>query len=431
MLGPNVVPFQASMTYDLPTYKEYVKACGYYSVRIMISKLIAISLFALYFYLFGILFPDTTKLSTFLLIALALYWVPALIQFLRGRNGGIGYQRMLSDHNGTPLHQQLTFLDEHIQLSVPFTNSTHNFPYHQVRKVFETETLIVIVLEYNRAVSFQKDSLTGGPLNTFIASLFEKCPKWKRKKLTSPLLPGKIVHGLLIAISVISLLIAIWCSEPVQEFRANHRSIHNAMSYTEIAEALEEFGIHDIPQSVIDKLESYDEEYDYIYTFETNKCLDLLCWTGMGEYNYFTGEWTPTQCGVYWFDAEVIFIDSMYTDFLLGIQALDPEALNFTDIEETVSGLGEETGWNVHSVSFTWNGQQHTLTGNSMFDWFDLDFAVQLNRILKESGKQLYFAWDQGQGYIVFYGDKAWARSFEQATGIDLNTDPTRLDALY
>lgn len=431
MLGPNVVPFQASMTYDLPTYKEYVKAGGYYSVRIMISKLIAISLFALYFYLFGILFPDTTKLSTFLLIALALYWVPALIQFLRGRNGGIGYQRMLSDHNGTPLHQQLTFLDEHIQLFVPFTNSTHNFPYHQVRKVFETETLIVIVLEYNRAVSFQKDSLTGGPLNTFIAALYEKCPKLKRKKLTSPLLPGKIVHGILIAASVASLLLAIWWSEPVQEYRANHRSINNAMSYTEIAEALEEFGIHDIPQPVIDELESYDEEYDYFYTFETNKCLDLLSWTGMGEYNYITWEWTPSECGVYWFDAEVMSIDTMYTDFLQGVQALDPEALNFTEIKETVSGLGEETGWTVHSVSFTWNGQQQTLTGNSMYDWFDLNVAVQLNDILKDSGKQLYFAWDQGQGYIVLYGDKAWARSFELATGIDLNTDPSKLDALY
>lgn len=430
MLGPNVVPFQASVTFDLPTYNEYVKAGGYYSVGVMIFKLVTISLFAFYFYLFGILSPDTTKLSTFLLIALAIYWGITLIRFLRSKNGDVGYKRMLSNHNGTPLHRQLTFLDEHIQLFVPLTNATHNFGYHQVRKVFETETLIVIILEHNQALPFQKDTLTGGPLNTFLTTLLDKCPHIKRKKLTS-LLPGKIVHGLLIAVSVICLLLAIWWSKPVQEYRANHRSINNAMSYTEIAEALEEFGIHDIPQSVIDELESYDEEYDYIYTFETNKCLDLLSWAGMGEYNYFTWEWTPPECGVYWFDAEVMSIDTMYTDFLLGVQTLDPEALNFTDIEETASGLGEETGWTVHSVSFNWNGQQHTLTGNSMYDWFDLNVAVQLNDILKDSGKQLYFAWDQGQGYIVLYGDKAWAKSFELATGIDLNTDPTGLDTLY
>lgn len=427
MLGPNVVPFQASMTFDLPTYKEYVKAGGYYSVRMMISKLIVISLVALYFYLFGIRFPDRTTLSTFLLIALALYWLPALIRFLRDRNGGTGYKRMLSNHNGTPLHQKLTFLDEHIQLFVPLTNSTYTFPYQQVRKVFETETLVVIILEFNRAVSFQKDTLTGGPLSTFLSVLLEKCPNIKRKKQASPL-PGRIVHGLLVAVSVICLLLAIWWSGPVQKYRANHRSINNSMSYAQIAEALEEFGIHDIPQSVIDMLESYAGEYDPLYTPEINKCLELLSLTGMGEYNYFSGDRTPTQCGVYWFDTEVVYTDTMYTDFLLGVQALDPEALSFTDIEETASDLVAQTGWTVHSVSFTWNGRQYTLTGNSIYDWFDLDVAAQLNRILKGSGKQLYYAWDRGQGYLVFYGDKAWAKAFEQATGIDLDTDPSDLD---
>lgn len=430
MLGPNVVPFQATSTCDLPSFREFGKTTTFYSIRTTVIRLIMCTFFAVYIWLYGFLYPNRAWLSSVLPLFLAVFWGTYLIGFLVNKNGGTAYKQILSNNNGTPPHLQLTFLDEHIQKFNPVTNGTQIIEYFRIRNVLETEQLIILILEHRQALFLQKDTVTGGPLSTFLSALLEHCPNIKRKKLGS-VLPGKIVHGLLVCISVVSLVLAILWSAPVQELRENNREIHSNLSYREIAQKLEEFGIHDIPQSVIDQLESYETESGSTTLSQTDKCISLLTWAGMGEYDFTSWEWTPSECGVYWFDSEVTFIDSMYTDFLRGVQALNPEILNFSDIEESVDYAGEEFGFSVHTVSFTWNGQKHTLIGYSVYDWIDLSFAVQLNKILASSGRQLYFAWDQGQGYIVFFGDKSWAKSFERATGIDLNTDPTRLETLF
>ena len=430
MLGPHVVPFQATSTCDLPSFREFSKTTTFYSTRTTVIRLIICTFFAVYIWLYGFLYPNRAWLSSVLPVFLAVFWGTYLIGFLVNKNGGTAYKQILSNNNGAPPHLQLTFLDEHIQKFNPVTNGTQIIEYFRIRNVLETEHLIILILEHRQALFFQKDTVTGGPLNTFLSALLEHCPNIKRKKLAS-LLPGKIVHCLMIGVSVVSLILAILWSGPIQKIRENNRVIRNDMSYSQIAQELEEFGIHDIPQSVIDELESFEDEYSYTDFYQGSKCISLLCWAGMGAYDDTSWEWTPSECGVYWFDLEVLSIDTMYTDFLRGVQALNPEILNFSDIEETVDHSGEKFGLSAHTISFSWNSQRYTLTGNSIYDWFDLDFAVQLNKILKTSGKQLYFAWDQGQGYIVLCGDKSWARSFEQATGIDLNTDPTKLDTLF
>ena len=61
-----------------------------------------------------------------------------------------------------------------------------------------------------------------------------------------------------------------------------------------------------------------------------------------------------------------------------------------------------------------------------MYDWFDIEVAAELAELVKEEtpGANLYFAYDGGQGVLVFYGTPQWCETFEKATGIHLFDDP-------
>ena len=43
---------------------------------------------------------------------------------------------------------------------------------------------------------------------------------------------------------------------------------------------------------------------------------------------------------------------------------------------------------------------------------------------VENTGKQLYFAYDGGQGMLVFYSTPQWSEAFADATGIQLFDDP-------
>lgn len=432
MVEPNVRPFQAEITYDLPTYKKLTASYDRYLPRTNMVKVVVILLLLIYSLVFGHMQDNSYSSGGILLLCLGIFWGAKLVQHLRSRDGGSSYKRMLSSNGGSPVHYDYSFLSDGIHIFNPHTNGSTCFPYSQVKAVFETDDLFVIELEHKQLLPLEKSTLTGGPASTFVEKLLAASPNAKKKKLTS-LLPGKLIHGALILVSLGVLLYALWLTAPVQGLLESNRSIHNSMSYQQIAEELTDLGIHDIPASVIEELEAYDEEYNYTYTYQMNKCLDLLCWAGVGEYDLDTWEWTPSECGVYWFDSEVFGLETMYSDFLRGVSALDSEALAFTNIQENTDQVNWELGAGKQSVSFSWNGQDYTLTGQVHYDWFDLDVAVDLNDILKSqgTGKQLYFAWDQGQGYLVFYGDAQWAQAFQKATGIRVTTDPYALDAIF
>ena len=64
------------------------------------------------------------------------------------------------------------------------------------------------------------------------------------------------------------------------------------------------------------------------------------------------------------------------------------------------------------------------------YDWYDLDALEQLNEIIldADTGKQLWFASDGGQGLLVFYADAQWSGNFFAATGIKLHSSPRSAD---
>lgn len=156
---------------------------------------------------------------------------------------------------------------------------------------------------------------------------------------------------------------------------------------------------------------------------EFNKTAHLLAILGNGIFDYSKGTWKPTDNGVYSFDLEIYNVDTMYTNFLIGISSLNKEKLNFQNISEDTSKVNWEKGTGKRIVSFDWNGKRYALEAEVQKDWFDLNVANELNKIImdKTDDKQLFFANDGYQECIVFYRHKDWAKSFEKETGLSLS----------
>lgn len=188
-------------------------------------------------------------------------------------------------------------------------------------------------------------------------------------------------------------------------------------SYAAIAETLKEFDIRGFTDDLLCELE---EEFSHLPPeIMFNKAAALLSAVGEGVIDRNTWTWTPAQNGVYAFDVEVFDEGSMYTFFLRGIAALDPD-LNFTNIQEDVSAID----WYAESraVTFDWKGASYTLEMENMGDWFDPSAANQLNQIVRANGeKRLFFASDGYQECIVFYREPSWVEDFQQKTGLALS----------
>lgn len=184
---------------------------------------------------------------------------------------------------------------------------------------------------------------------------------------------------------------------------------------------LEECGITGANEG---KLSELEESYANLYSpgEGPDKALLLLMVLGSGEYDYSSGTFTPSRNGVFWFDLEVIDLDRMYTNFLSGVSALSEGELDFENVREDTSQVGWEEGTGHTTISFEWQGEQHSLEATFYYDWFDVGVADKLNEIIIEhgDGKRLYFADDGGQGCIVFYRTPEWAADFQEETGIVL-----------
>lgn len=79
---------------------------------------------------------------------------------------------------------------------------------------------------------------------------------------------------------------------------------------------------------------------------ECNKTTVLLMALGEGTFDFSEGTWTPCTSEVNWED-----------------------------------GTGKRT------VSFEWNGKSYALEAKVQDDWFDLNIASELNKIIIENGK--------------------------------------------
>ena len=152
----------------------------------------------------------------------------------------------------------------------------------------------------------------------------------------------------------------------------------------------------------------------------------LLMNEGMGTYDEETWEWSPSSETIYVFDAEFMNVYSMYTEFLLGVDAIVPDAV-FTDIAEDLSGMTVE--WNMEtgtdgmrSVSFTCNGHPYTIALTSYGDWLNDEIISFVNEALEAEGcsGQLHIvSYPYDQCIFMIYGSETEAVTLQLELGIE------------
>lgn len=84
---------------------------------------------------------------------------------------------------------------------------------------------------------------------------------------------------------------------------------------------------------------------------------------------------------------------------------------------------GRKEGGVIH-LYFSVNGEPYEYNMKLENDWLDPDIIRNINDAFQKSGieKRVYAMGDGGQGCILLYRDKDWAKAFEKATGIELET---------
>lgn len=423
MESEETIRYQSNILYDLPTYKESMQGFTNSNTVSKITRIIVI-VFLLFLFVSVCVFDLSNQLTfytRYFLLFSGVYLLILAINWLRNRNGDIQYKRTLASNGGKPMSNSLFFMEDSIQALNNDTGNKVSYTYDQIIYIVETQNLLLLVMKYRLCLVVDKRTLVGGTKDDFAAFLLERCPNNRRKKPRSDK-SGKIINYTFYTVIILGSLLCILNLPGIQLWARINGQITNDMSYQQIAQELESFGITCDDSKLLADLEEEYDSFQSTYHYSYDKVPYLLSYLGMGEYDPDTWEWTPGNSGVYWFDMEVFDVGSMYTDFLRGVSALGNGELDFTDIQEDFSRVDWEKCTGSVLVSFDWNGQHYIMEAEFAGDWFDPNILDTMNKLLTGNGnrKRLYFASDEGQGLLVFYRDESWAGDFEKKTGLNL-----------
>ena len=410
------IKFRSDFYYDLAAHKEYNKLLRN---SMTFNTLMSGITFACMLFLLTLL--DNTRTLVMTLIINGFWIVYRLVLHLRGKDGGIVYKQILHSNEDNIPHQIITLTETGIRSRNPRLEKEVHDPYENLRYMMESKNLLVIVTNLKMCYILDKRYITGGTREEMIAYLHSQCPKLKKRIKTGR--AGSIISNLLLVVAVIGLILGGCKLLQVQE-RITGR-LTNRMSYEEMAQELEELGIT-ISRQTIDEIEVFDAEYaaeygDYYADYpDDSKVYDLLYWEGCGIYDENTWDWTPSESGVYWFDMEVYNLASIYTDFLRGVSAMDPELI-FTNVSEDYTGVDIEGGTGEILVSFDYQGERYDLTAVYDYDWFDLDMIGEIGAILASDPfeSRLWFHYDNSQALLLYYGTDEQAQALEKKTGLE------------
>lgn len=382
--------FISDIRYDLPTVREY-SACMLPARRKWITALLVA-------YTAGYVAVYAVRNPQLLMWVCAVCLIALGILTLRNRDGGKGYQKLLEQMGGVPRRNLVYIRDEGIRYRNLESENIVELDYRDITGITRTRSFFILTMADGQRTLLSHAKLTGGTAEELERWLLERTGVQK----VSRVVDGRIFKKLLIGIFAVGLALGLVLEGGVLTPRPK------AMTASGAAQVLTELGIQ-VPETDIG--DDFVDEYMVV---------ELLCWAGMGEYDPDTFAWTPASSGVYAFDLEVFDVGNMYTDFLRGVEALSGGELVFTDVveDETHVNLDEGTGWK--EITFTFNGQTHTIRAEMMSDWFDPSFADAIAELTADADKQLRFHFDGYQMACVFWCDDAWAREFTRATGLAL-----------
>lgn len=405
---------RSEVIYDLPCHKELVKLNT--QTHTANTALWALTLICNLYILSSADNSRTAKL--FLLLAAYITIVRAVTYFMN-RDGGKQYKRSLYQNNGNIPHNAIILGETSITTHNLDSGSKLLTAYSDIRYLTESEHLLGLVTNLKLVHLIDKNTLSGGSREDVIALLRQKCPKLKKRIRTG--IFGRIINILLCIVMIGG---ALWSGAVLLQIPQKlSGQLTNDLSYREIAAEFSRLGITVTDQAMLE-LEEYDREYARTYgdyyreNPDANKALDLLCWEGCGIYDEETWGWTPSTSGVYWFDMEVCDLDTIYSDFLRGIDAMSDD-LSFSNITEDYSGANLESGSGTVIFSFTHEGETFSFTADYIGDWFDMNMLYEVGAVLASdrSYEDLWYTFDDGQGILLYYGTADQARQLGKLTG--------------
>lgn len=196
----------------------------------------------------------------------------------------------------------------------------------------------------------------------------------------------------------------------------------------EQVEVLETLGLHvseDVVASVresmtVPGMQVMIEGYPYTW---------LLTHLGAPQYNE---DWTAVEKyaqDVFWFDFEGMGLETDYINILNGMLALAQGSCldTVTDIAEDTTDIDWEKGRGTIVLRLEWNSQVYHWEMTVHNDWLDSDVLGVLNALLAQENDQrrFYVTGDNAQGAIVLFGTTERAEAFQEATGLELESDTT------
>lgn len=402
------VYFQSEYQYDLSAHKEFnqitMNSMGTAGIMNCLSALCI-----LYLMTAGI-----GNLAMILLLVLGIFYLATgLLRWYRNRDGGIAYKQILHRNGDAPPRQIVTLTETGIQGFNPVTENQIRDPYGNIRTLMETKNLLILVTDVKMCHILDKRSLSGGSREELIAFLREKCPKLGKSIKTGRF--GLVSRYLLLGIVALGVLLSLASLLHIPQLLSGQFT--NRMTYAEMAEELQEIGIT-ISQEALTELEGYEDEYNALSSYP--KVMDLLILEGMGRYDWDTWEWTPSESGLYWFDLEVMNVDTMYSDFLRGVDYMHRD-LAFANVSFNYSQVDFDAGTGRILVSFDYLLQHYELEAVYNYDWFDTDMIYQLGRILAkdQDPRDLWMVSDGGQGILLYYGTEDSKNQLTGKTGIE------------
>lgn len=152
---------------------------------------------------------------------------------------------------------------------------------------------------------------------------------------------------------------------------------------------------------------------------EAHQAYALLVFLGLGRLDEEAFRYEPISDQVYAFDDEVLWVNTMYTDFLTRVAGIIP-GIQIADIQEYLMGM-TSMGGGKRSVIFTCDGHVYRITLSSEQDWLNLDIVDRLNDILDELGYggRIHMIGMEDQIVVLIYGTEEWAGEVCRAVGVE------------
>lgn len=352
----------------------------------------------------GALAPKMLGLGAFLLFL-------ELVPRLAARKGNLTYRRSLVTNGGREVRNELLFFENRFLDRNLYTGNAITYTYDDIRRVFQTRNLLVIMLDARLGLMVEKAGLSGGTQEEFSNFLLEKSVKIKKKKIRSVKF-GQVLRYIMLAAVVVMMLAALLELPSVQYRRNLRKDPTAAMSFQQVADSLENLGITGSDEWLVDSLDQWYASLSTLDKAYTNKAYWLMAYTG-------DQAWDPGDHGVCWLYLMPENPNMMYRDLLENLSILAPELeLGYLSEDQNESPDGARSG----TLNFSCRGEIYHAFYYG--DWIDMYVLQQLQTILAsdDDPRYLYCTSDVDDSILIFYRDTQWAEKFTAATGIELHS---------